>query len=1124
MRMLPVSRSQFPSMSNGFPVRWILFLLLTVAFFALSRNGEAQVLYGTLNGTVLDASGAPIPAAKVEAMNTGTGIAKQTATDEHGNYVFTDLQAGTYKVTITAPSFRSVVEQGVTLDANSVRRIDAQLQVSAVEQTLEVNAAAVALQTDRADVSQQLQATQLADLPEAGMRNFQNVFIIIPGFTPPAASHSEAGNPQGALATNVNGASYNNNATRLDGALDLYPWLPEIVAYVPSADAIQTVNVVTASFDAEQGMAGGSVVNVAIKSGTNQFHGSAWEFNAISALKARNYFYYGANNPKNIINQFGGNFGGPIKKNKLFFFANWEATDKRANVSALQTVATDPLRAGNFTGTSTIYDPRTGAANGTGRTPFPNNMIPSNLFASASTKMIALMPEPNQASAASTPTNDYFASGDYSSTHHNIDTKVNYNPTDKTSLFARYSISPSNIFDPPGLGPALGNTLDGGQPGTALGRVQSVGIGGTYSVSPTILIDGNVGYTRLRIGAQNVDIGKNYGLDVLGIPGTNGSYYLDGGYPNFGVTGFSSFGNSNVSNPFLFRDNEYVGGVNLGWVKGSHSFRFGGEYQHFGINHFQPQTSFGPRGGFTFTGGLTALNGGAAPSLYNAWADFLLGVPQTLGTSTEYINPATVRESMYAFYARDQWQVTRKFTLSYGIRYELYPLATRDHYGANIYNPNTGVVCLGGLNGAPKDCGVDVGNGNWGPRIGLAYRLNDKTVLRAGYGISVDPNSYRAMRDAYPATIGESIAGASSFQAAGTLATGIPLIIGPDLSGKAPIILPTNITTTTFPTNYRRGYIESLNVTVQRELVKDFTAQASYVMTKAIRHTQDININPAGPGGGVAGQYYYPITGQTTAITESTPFSTSNYNSLQTQVIKRAGAGIIGASYTFSKAMDFGDNDDSGLTWAWAPMIERNYALAGFDRTHNFQLFSNYTLPFGHGQRWLTQGVAGKIAGGWQLNGILSRMSGLPFTVASSGTSVNSPGNTQTANQVMPTVAILGGHGIGANGGSYFNPTAFAPVTTVSFGNSGRDILRGPGVFNTNASLFRTFRLTEKFQLQFRMEIFNLTNTPQFGQPGATVTSATFNSDGSVKALNGYTQITSASNERQLRFALKFYF
>jgi hypothetical protein len=1129
MRMLPVSRSQFLSMldqrSNQSVFRFLRSALLTcLVMVALFSLAPAQVLYGTLTGTVTDASAAPVPSAKIEAVNTGTGVTKQTTTDDRGNYIFTDLQPGTYKVTISAPSFRTVVQQGATLDANVIRRLDAQLQVSTVEQTLTVNAEAVALQTDRADVSQQLQSQQLSDLPEAGTRNFQSVFIVIPGFSPPASEHSEAGNPQGALGTNVNGASYNNNATRLDGALDLYPWLPEIVAYVPAAEAIQTVNVVTASFDAEQGMAGGSVVNVAIKSGTNQFHGAAWEYNTVSALKARNYFYYGANNPKNIINQFGGNFGGPIKKNKLFFFGDWEVTDKRANVSALETVATDPLRQGNFTGTSTIYDPSTGNANGTGRTPFPGNMIPTARFASAAVKMIALMPEPNQSSASATPTNDYFGSGDYSSTHHNIDTKVNYIPTAKSSVFARYSISPSHIFDPPGLGPAEGNTLDGGQPGTATGLVQSVGIGGTYTVSPTILIDGNVGYTRLRIGAQNVDIGKNYGLDVLGIPGTNGTYALDGGYPNFGVTSFSSFGNSNVSNPFLFRDNEYVGGVNLGWVKGSHSFRFGGEYQHFAINHFQPQTSFGPRGGFTFSGNLTALNGGPAPSLYNSWADFLLGQATTLGISTEYINPATVRESMYAFYARDQWQVTRKFTLSYGIRYELYPLATRDNYGADIYNPNTGVVCLGGLNGAPKDCGVSVGNGNWGPRVGIAYRLNDKTVLRAGYGISVDPNSYRAMRDAYPATIGESISGATSFQAAGTLATGIPAIVGPNLSGNAPIILPTTITTTTYPMNYKRGYIESLNVTIQRELAKDFTAQAAYVNTKAIRHTDDININAAGPGGGNAGRAYFPITGQTTDITESTPFSTSNYNALQTQVIKRMGGGVVGASYTFSKAMDFGDNDDSGLTWAWTPMWERNYALAGFDRTHNFQLFANYAIPFGRGQKYLSHGVAAAVAGGWQLNGILSRESGLPFTVGSAGTSVNSPGNTQTAEQVLPNVSIPGGHGIGANGASYFNPAAFAPVTTVSFGNSGRDILRGPGVFNTNASLFRNFRLTEKFQLQFRAEVFNLTNTAQFGQPGATVTSATFNPDGSVKALNGYTQITSASNERQLRFALKLSF
>ncbi|SPF47831.1 Cna B domain protein [Candidatus Sulfopaludibacter sp. SbA4] len=1098
--------------------------LAALLFLALRSN--AQVLYGSLTGNVIDSTDRSVPNAKVEALNVATGVARQAVTDDRGGYLISDLQQGVYRVTITATSFATVVENSVTVDANTVRRVDTRLQVAQVSQSVTVDASAAALQTDRSDVSAEMRPAQLTELPtnSNAIRNFQSVFLLIPGVSPPASEHSEAGNPQAALGTNVNGASYNNNNTRIDGVSDLYPWLPEIVAYVPAVEAIQTVNVVTASFDAEQGMAGGSVVNVTIKPGTNQYHGTAWEFNTISALKARNYFYYGASNPKNIINQFGGNFGGPIKKNKLFFFADWEETDKRANVSALETVAQDPLRQGNFSATgTTIYDPNTGAANGVGRTPFPNNAIPAARFASASQKMIALMPEPNQPSASATPTNDYFGSADYASTHHNIDTKVNWNPNEKSAVFVRYGISPSRIFDPPGLGPAEGNTLDGGQPGTATGRVQSTGVGSTYSISPTLVADGSFGYTRLRLDAENVDIGTNYGLTVLNIPGANGSYSLDGGYPNFGVSGFSSFGNSNVSNPFLFRDNEYNAALNLSWVKTSHSIRFGAEFQHFAINHFQPQTSFGPRGGFTFTGGITSLNGGPASNLYNAWGDFLLGLPQQLGTSTEYINPATVRETTYAFYARDQWQVSRQLTISYGIRYELYPFATRDHYGADIYNPVTGIVCLGGVNGNPHDCGVNAGNGQVAPRIGIAYRINDKTVFRAGYGMSIDPNSYRAMRDAYPATIAESVSGPTSYQASGSLVTGIPPIVGPTLSqGSFP--LPTNITTTTYPANYRRGYIESVNVTLQHDF-GFFTLQAAYVSSLAIRHTDDININAAGPGGGVAGQAYYPITGQTTAITESTPFNNAKYNALQTQLTRRLGAaGVFGITYTFSKSMDYGDNDDSGLTWAWIPMYLRNYALAGFDRTHNFQAYWNYALPFGRGKSMANHGVAAALAGGWQLNGILSRFSGAPFTVGSSGSSVNAPGNTQTAGQILPSVDILGGHGIGANGASYFNPVAFAPVTTVSFGNSGRDILRGPGVFNMNASLFRDFRVKERFHLQFRAEAFNVTNTPQFGNPGATVSSATFNGDGSVKSLNGYTQITSAGNERQLRFALRFSF
>src|SRR5579871_4682528 len=262
------------------------FLLVLLAALAIPIAANAQVLYGSATGTVTDATGAAVPRAKIDVANVSTGIVHSVLSDERGTWLVNNLQPGTYKVTISAPSFGTLVQEGVDIEANTVRRADAQLQLAQVNQTVNVDASAINLQTDKSDVSNQIETAQILDLPVSSSRNFQSLFKVLPGFTPPYASHSEAGNPQGALGMNVNGASYNNNATRLDGALATYPWLPEIAAYVPPEDSIQTVNVVTASFDAEQGMAGGAAVNVVIKSGTNDFHGSLWEYNTNSDLKA----------------------------------------------------------------------------------------------------------------------------------------------------------------------------------------------------------------------------------------------------------------------------------------------------------------------------------------------------------------------------------------------------------------------------------------------------------------------------------------------------------------------------------------------------------------------------------------------------------------------------------------------------------------------------------------------------------------------------------------------------------------------------------------------------------------------------------------------------------------------
>ena len=1084
-------------------IRSLLFSAC-LAGFLVPFSASGQVLYGSLTGNITDPAGGAVANAKVEAVNVGTGISKQAATDDRGSFLIQDIQAGTYKVTISAPAFANGVATGVQIVENTVRRVDMQLTVANVGQSVTISADVAVLQTDRADVNTQVSEQEITDLPTAGTngsRNFESMFITIPGFNPPAAATSTAANPSESQTFYVNGAANTTNNMKLDGASDVYPWQPHIAAYIPPSDAIQTVSIVTNSFDAEQGTAAGSNINAIIKSGTNQIHGAAWEYNTDSALKARNFFYYGANNPKTIVNQFGLDAGGPIKKNKLFYFVDWERTKRSIAANVTDTVATDAIRQGNFAGQSTIYDPTTGTATGTGRTAFAGNVIPASRISPAAARMIALIPEPNLTGTGLS--NNYFATGDIHFTRDEIDIKINYNPTDKSSVWGRYSLQPTSNFDPQALGPAGGAAIDGGQPGFGNGRIQSIALGGTYALTPNLLLDANAGYTRLHLAAQNTDLNKNYGTDVLGIPGTNGPSPWEGGYPAFSISGFTALGNTNSSNPFLFRDNLFVESANLSWVKGSHNLRFGGEIFHYSIVDIQANSSVGLRGGFTFSGGLTALSGGASPTTYNAWGDFLLGLPTSMSHDYQYVNPAAVIESNYGFYVRDQWQVNRKLTVNYGFRYEIYPYAHAQHGIDGIhYDIASNTVLLKGTN-------VDTGHGYIAPRFGLAYRLNEKTVLRAGYGINTNAESFRNNVQTYPEVLSATYSGANTYTAPGSLATGIPTFVGPNLNtGSVP--LPSNFSTWIYPTPYRRGYAESYNVTVQRDLGHGYSLQAGYVATRDVRPSDGININAAPPNGGKAGQPFYQMYGNASTISDMLPIDASTYNSLQMRATHRMRDANIGIAYTFSKSMDAADNEEgSSLTWNWAPIQYRNYAVAGFDRTHNFQTYGTYALPFGKGKSLVNHGIGAWLAGGWQVNWILSRESGTPFTVGASGTSLNSPGNTQTANQVLPTVQILGGHGPGA---PYFNTAAFAAVTTPTFGNTGRNILRGPGLFSLNTGLFRSFVVREKYTLQFRAEALGVTNTPIFANPSATVGSSSLGI------------ISSSSGDRQIRLALKLKF
>ena len=1105
----------------------------------------AQVLYGSLTGYITDPSGAPVPEAKVEALNTGTGIAQTASTDQAGLYSFTSLQPGRYNVTVSASGFSTVTETGVIINVNVLLRLNAQLKVAHVVESVTVKASAELMQTDRSDVHTDLVTKPVTDLPIAGSvgRNFEILLKLVPGIQPPAEQNSVAGNPERSMSFNVNGISRVNNTVRLDGAPDIYQWLPYLMAYIPPEEAIQEVNVVTNSFQAEQGTAGGSAVNVIVRSGSNQLHGAAWEYNTNTDFNARSFFF----NPKiilpkDILNQFGARMGGPIRRNKLFFFADWERTMQREFISGFGTLPTAALEAGDFTGTTTtIYDPTTGNADGTGRTSFATetgtNKIPSPMIDPVVAHYISLLPSPNLPGTVTNGiiSNNYFGAAEYGYNRDNADGKLDYQIDQKDRVFYRYSLSKGTVTDPFQLGTADGGTWDGGQPGAGFVMVTNMGFGGTHTFSPTMLIDGNAGYDRQHLGAAAPDVNTIWGTNgVPYISGTNtGSY--QGGIPYFNVqNGWIAMGNSNTGNPFVFRDNSYVGNVNFTKIHSSHTMRFGWDYTHMDLNHFQPQGgSFQTaRGSFRFTGGLSALKGGSAPNLYNSLADFLLGLPQEEGKAAQTVTPNALRWSTWAFYAQDQFQVSRKLTLTYGLRYEYYPFVTRDHTGNYTFVPSTGNVLIGCEGSVPCNTGVDVGHGNILPRLGVAYRLNDRTVLRAGGGINMDPDNWRDMRGTYPAFLITDYLGANSYDAAaaltglngitslpqGALIIGLPSATYPNIKlGTIP--LPKNLSTQAVANPFHRGYIEGWNATVERDLGSGFAATVSYVGTHEVRQMSNVNIDAAAPGKGTAGELLYPLN-TTGNINEDYPFASTMYSGLQTQLMHRAGGAQIGVVYTYSHTMDYGDDSTyNGLVFAYPTYWSRDRADAGYNRTHNFEVWTVYALPFGKGHRLVPTGVASWFLGGWQFNNIVTAASGTPFTVQASNSILNAPGNTEVANQVLSTVTKPGKIGPGQ---LWFNTAAFANPASGTFGNVGRNSMRGPGYFEWDTGLFRDFTFSERYTLQFRAESIAVTNTPIFGNPGNTIGSSTFGQVTSTAvSANG---VNTGGGNRVIRLAFKLSF
>jgi hypothetical protein len=1102
----------------------VVFILVALG----AVPAAAQVLYGSIVGNVTDETGAAMPGATVTIEQAETQLKREMVTDGTGAYQFTAVPTGNYTVTVTMTGFRTQTRPGVTVTLNSVARVDSKLQVGQLTETVSVSAETPLLQTDRAEVRSELTSRELTDLPVPVGRNYQQLFKTLPGFTPPADAHSIPSNPSRALVFNVNGASRSSNNTRIDGVSTTNIWLPHVAAYVPALESLETVNVVTNSFDAEQGLAGGSAINVQIRSGTNDLRGSAFEYYTNEDMREHNYFTP-AGTPKGdwAYHQFGATLGGPVVRNKLFYFGSYESTRDKQNATRTVSVPTEALRRGDLSASvNPIYDPMTGNPNGTGRTPFPGNIIPQNRIDATALKLINLMPLPNLPGE----TNNYFVAAPFEFNRWTLDTKVNWNATSKLNVFGRYSHLDFWTFNETVYGDVLqGSPIAGGNPGTGQGYTANFSTGGTYSFSPTLVADAHFGYVRMYTDVSHSDIGQNKGSELLGIPGLNGSRPFEGGMPVFQFNTFHSIGITEFYMPYERNDDQYQTVVNVNWTRGTHNVRFGTDIYFQAMNHVQPELSggdnFGARGGFRYGSGPTQLNGGPSGNLYNAWGAFLLGLPDQLGRLHLSVAPYTTRQRSYSFYVRDQWAITNNLTLSYGTRYEYFPIPTRDDRGLERYNPATNMMEIGAVGSVPEDLGVEVEKGLFAPRVGVTFRPTSTMVVRGGFGITNDPYSLaRPMRTNHPILLNLVVPAPNNFSWAGHTADGVPPIADPDL-GNGIIPIPGNVTAFTLPDEFNRGYIQSFNVAVQKELKWGFVGEAAYVGTRQKDQFGYRELNWSPIGGGQAGRQLNRQYGRTASTLLVTNIGDTDYNALQARLDRRFRNGFqIGVGYTLSKSMGIaGAPDSDNQPRIHIPeLYHLNRAISPFDRTHNLQITNLTELPFGRGRRWLNGGgVLAAIVGGWQVNNILSFTSGTPFDVTASGTSLNAPGGvgTQRADQVKDDVEILGGIG---RGNSYFDPLAFRPVTEARLGTAPWGAVRGPGYANWDLGIFRQLELPRNMNVQVRFEAFNALNTAHFNNPGGNVSNLQLNPDGSIRNLNGFTEVTGAYGERQLRVGVRF--
>jgi len=1084
------------------------------ALFALAvlfvATAYSQAVNGTLLGNVTDSSGAVIPNAKVTITETNTGINHSAMTNESGNYSFGDLPPGKYAVVVEQTGFKRESRRDIDLEVDTTVRINIALQPGAVTETIEVTGAPPVLQTDTANTGTKMDALLVASAPLiSSNRNFQSLLNLVPGVMPVQEQHSQFFNASSSLQTQVNGQMREGNNFMIEGTDD-NERTGLLQIYIPPVEAIQTVDISLTDHDPEMGRATGAVVNVLLKSGSNAIHGSAYEFLQNSEFDARSFF-----NPSLghlAYNYVGGTVGGPIKKNKIFFFGDFLSVRDHEAASSNVTIIPNQWRGGNLsTASQIIYDPNTGSPlDGTNRTPFPGNIIPTTRINPVSAAILNLFPGTNETYKIASPANNYFASLPYQKTTDSFDVKIDDNFTDKDRLTGRFSYEKPVVFQAPLFGQIGGDGPGGAFMGTGIQRTYSTGLNYDHIFSPTLLTEFRVGVSYYNNIAQQSDYGQN-DTTAIGIPGVNISPFTTGFVGiqlNDGIsapmTGYSA------SLPWV-RSEANVDIVNT-WTKTlkNHTVKFGIDLKRIRDNLLQDQT-YSPRGIIYFGNEQTALcvlnsagtcgTGSSSLGVGNDVASYLLDVPYQLGRDVNTYFPGLRAWEFFAF-AGDKWQVSQKLTVDLGLRWELYPPATPPFSNEfSNYNPNNNTLVVSGVGGNPTNLGMVTRYKNWAPRVGVAYRLDDKTVIRAGLGVSYMPFSDNTYAYNYPVRANNFYTNVGDGYATTQLPSGQPASFQNGFPLPVPVSIPSNgiinaganstlLSQSEFVINqnFKNPSVIAWNIAIQRTLPMQLTLDLAYVGLKGVDTVYNYNLNnPSTLGGGTASEPLNALFGKTASATVYWAGASSTYNGLQVKLNRRSATFNLTTSFSYQKAMDFQQDDDGAPLWTFIN-FKRNYARADFDRTFAFVQSYVYSLPYGPGRSPL-HGPLNYLVGGWQLSGVLTMESGSPIEdIAASGSSLNTPGEQQTANQVAP---VTYPKGINV-GNPWFSTTSFAQPTGVAFGNTGRNLFSGPGLFVLNASLFKNIRIRERFNVEIRGEAFNITNTPEFSNPQNSLTSSTY--------------------------------